>query len=38
LAPVKEPFSCPKNSLSMSSLGIAVTFIGTNEPLLRAEL
>ena len=32
-APVNEPFSCPKNSDSMSSLGIAAQLTTTNGPV-----
>jgi hypothetical protein len=35
-APVKLPFLWPKNSLSISSAGIAPQFTGTNGPLARA--
>ncbi len=34
-APVKLPFLCPKNSLSISSVGIAPQLTGTNGPSRR---
>ena len=34
-APVKLPFLCPKNSLSISSEGIAPQLTGTNGPSRR---
>ena len=36
-APVNDPFSCPNNSLSISSPGIAAQFTATNGPALRSE-
>jgi hypothetical protein len=38
VAPVKEPFSCPKSSLSRSSLGIAAQLTGTNCPFFFEDL
>ena len=36
IAPVKEPFTCPKSSLSISSEGIAAQFTSTIGFLLRS--
>ena len=38
VAPVKEPFSCPNSSLSMSSSGIAAQLTCTNGSSCRREL
>ena len=35
MAEVKDPFSCPNNSLSISSVGIAAQFTSTNGPVAR---
>ena len=36
-APVNEPFTCPKSSLSISSSGIAAPFTSTNGPAARGD-